>query len=118
MLHITIFAGAWKETRLPHVADIVAKRFLVLERRTVFSHLDRIVNFDSQSRLFGFYYCRISLAGLLLGDFCNNIGPQQRRPHRPDGRGLQRTVGRSPKKGTEPALISLRNANTNDEKLG
>jgi hypothetical protein len=37
----------------PFVADIVAKRFLVLERRTVFSHLDRNGNFDSQNRPFG-----------------------------------------------------------------
>jgi len=44
------------------------------ERRTVFSRLDRIGNFDSQNRPFGFYYCRISLPGPLLGDFCNNIG--------------------------------------------
>jgi hypothetical protein len=41
--------------------------FLVLERRTVFSHLDRNGNFDSQNRPFGFYYRRISLAGPLLG---------------------------------------------------
>ena len=44
------------------------------ERRTVFSRLDRIGNFDSRNRPFGFYYCRISLAGPLLVDFCNNIG--------------------------------------------
>src|SRR5215470_18665433 len=54
--------------------DIVAKRFLVRERRTVFSRLGRIGYFDSQNRPFGFYYCRISLAGPLLGDFCNKIG--------------------------------------------
>jgi hypothetical protein len=59
------------------VADIVAKRFLVLERRTVFSPTDRIGNFDSQNRPFGFYYCRISLAGPFLGDFCNNIGQEE-----------------------------------------
>ena len=58
----------------PQWVDIVAKRFLVLERRTIFSHLDRIENFDSQNRPFGFYYCRISLAGPLRGDFCNKIG--------------------------------------------
>src|SRR5215831_4095532 len=46
------------------------------ERRTVFSRLDRIGYFDSQNRPFGFYYCRISLAGPLLGDFCNNIGQE------------------------------------------
>src|SRR5262249_47010892 len=36
-----------------------------------------IWNFDSQNRPFGFYYCRISLAGRLRGDFCNNIGPER-----------------------------------------
>jgi hypothetical protein len=50
---------------------------LALERRTVFSRLDRIGNFDSQNRPFGFYYCRISLAGPFLGDFCNNIGQEE-----------------------------------------
>jgi len=50
---------------------------LVLERRTVFSHLDRIRNFDSQNRPFAFYYCRISLAGPFLRDFRNNIDPQR-----------------------------------------
>src|SRR5262249_15927612 len=54
-----------------------AKTFLVVEGRTVFSHLDRIGNFDSPNRPFGFYYCRISLAGPLLGDFCNNIDHKQ-----------------------------------------
>jgi len=43
--------------------------------------LDRIGNFDSQNRPFGFYYCRISLAGPLLGDFCNNIGHQRKSSH-------------------------------------
>jgi hypothetical protein len=57
----------------PQLADIVAKRFLVLERRTVFSRLDRIGYFDSQNRPFGFYYCRISPAGPFIGDFCNKI---------------------------------------------
>jgi hypothetical protein len=68
-----------QRSALPSRADIVAKRFLVLERRTVFSRLDRIGNFDSQNRPFRFYYCRISLAGPFLGDFCNNIG--QNRTH-------------------------------------
>src|SRR5215831_3442976 len=58
------------------LTDIVAKRFFMPERRTVFSHLDRIGNFDSQNRPFGFYYCRISLARPLLRDFCNNIDPE------------------------------------------
>src|SRR5215813_10055846 len=61
------------------MADIVAKRFLMRERRTVFSRPDRIENFDSQNRRFGFYYRRISLAGPLLGEFCNNIDPERTR---------------------------------------
>src|SRR5262252_2184382 len=106
MLHITISRGAWKETRLPGRADIVAKRFLVLERRTVFSHLDRIGNFDSQSRPFGSYYCRISLAGPLLGDFCNNIG--QIRTHAPQQNASKsdRTILRN--KAAQRALDALR----------
>jgi hypothetical protein len=67
--------SASRRVQKPIASDIAAKRFLVPERRTVFSHLDRIGNFDSPNRLFGFYYCRVSLAGPLAGDFCNKIGP-------------------------------------------
>jgi hypothetical protein len=57
----------------PFTDDIVAKRFLPLERRMVFSPDGRMENFDSQNRPFGFYYCRISLVGRPQGDFCNKI---------------------------------------------
>ena len=73
----SVSGPAGRRSALPGRADIVAKRFLALERRTVFSRLDRIGNFDSQNRPFGFYYCRISLAGPFLGDFCNNIGQEE-----------------------------------------
>src|SRR5215471_12700287 len=63
------FSDPVVQRKSPLMADIVAKRFLVLERRTVFSHLDRIVNFDSQNRPFGFYYCRISLPDRSSGAF-------------------------------------------------
>src|SRR5215470_3268215 len=66
--------GLRQRNELTLRADIVAKRFLMRERRTIFLHLDRIGDFDSQNRPFGFHYCRISLAEPLLGDFCNNIG--------------------------------------------
>ena len=63
-----------KQLVRPLLGDTVAKRFLVVERRTVFSDKDRIGNFDSQNRLFGFYYCPISPVGWWShGDFCNSM---------------------------------------------
>ena len=101
--------GAPSRYEMLLITDFVAERFLVLERRTVFSHLARIENFDSQNRPFGFYYCHISLAGPLLEDFATISAHRDWRrydgqpsPSRHCGHGpifiAQRSVANNPKR--------------------
>ena len=63
------------------LADIVVKRFLVLERGIIFQERVRMENIDSRIPSFGFCYCLLQMVDGSLADFCNTIGQKQTSPH-------------------------------------